>query len=51
MKARAEGRSFPPYNVVHQRFVRSLLRIAAGEVPVRGLVEEALGVADAKGQA
>ena len=51
MRARDEGRSFPPYATIHKRFVQSLLRIAAGEVPMRGLVEEALGVADAKGQA
>ena len=33
MRAREQGRSFPPYAIIHKRFVQSLLRIASGEVP------------------
>jgi hypothetical protein len=44
MRAREQGRSFPPYAIIHRRFVQSLLRIAAGEVPQRSLVEIALGI-------
>jgi hypothetical protein len=44
MRARDQGRSFPPYATVHKRFVQSLLRIASGEVPQRSLVEMALMV-------
>jgi hypothetical protein len=42
MRARREGRAFPPYATIHKRFVQSLLRIASGEVPNRSLVEIAL---------
>jgi len=38
MRARAEGRSFPAYATVHKRFVQSLLRIASGQTPNKGLV-------------
>ena len=44
MRAREQGRSFPPYAIIHKRFVQSLLRIASGEVPQRSLVEIALGI-------
>lgn len=44
MRARGEGRGFPPYATIHKRFVQSLLRIAAGEVPNKSLVEIALGL-------
>jgi hypothetical protein len=42
MAARQRGQSFPPYQIVHRRFTQLLYRIAAGEVPTRSLVEEAL---------
>jgi hypothetical protein len=44
MRTRDQGRSFPPYAIIHKRFVQSLLRIASGEVPQRSLVEIALGI-------
>ena len=44
MRARREGRAFPPYATIHKRFVQSLLRIASGEVPNKSLVEIALGL-------
>ena len=43
MRARRQGRGYPAYQVVHKRFVRALLRVAAGELPQRSLVDQALG--------
>jgi hypothetical protein len=42
MAARQRGQTFPPYQIVHRRFTQLLYRIAAGEVPTRSLVDEAL---------
>ena len=44
MRARSGGRGFPPYATIHKKFVQSLLRIASGEVPLRSLVDQALGL-------
>ena len=35
MKARRQGRAYPSYVIVHKRFVRARIRIAAGQVPTR----------------
>jgi hypothetical protein len=48
MAARQRGQSFPPYQIVHRRFTQLLYRIAAGEVPTRSLVEQALDVSASK---
>ena len=48
MAARQRGQTFPPYAVVHRRFTQALYRIAAGEVPTRSLVEQALDMSASK---
>jgi hypothetical protein len=50
MRARSDGRSFPPYGVIHKRFVQALPRIGSGQVPQRSLVELALGIDDQRGR-
>lgn len=39
------GKGFMPYSVAHGRFVKALYGVAAGKLPTRSLIADALGIA------